>query len=786
MSTAADENAKTSLQQLFEARLERRQALKVIGGTAAVTTLAACGVTPTPQPQVPLRTNQVMLRARVRDLSGRDRDRLRAIAAYVNPANRSRVDILGEYWTLDKPTVHGKPGAEFLGHGLDIVVFARGETAESVQAWASQWPDILEVMSDAAEPVTLPATPDAAEPGTPTFLVFERLVGEAGLRPIFGQLPAGVTVMSHYRLAGDQNRQVLVVRAASREAVREWVRQWVGRKNSMEILEVRSLSEQLLRPVRPEANPLPALAAQAGSGAIIKYDDKFVLGDLRPGTWLYRHQATGRFLAVRDGKLTLVVEATPGDQWDTFRSEGLGENVSGRYHLMHRGSGLFLYYTRFPENSPQLMLSPLAKLAWSMPLAGSQIIGALDSNGRVSSFLAADSQGKLFLEPQTDWDFQPRRNWEQTTYTPPTALQQSLKNIIHGDSFTKPWLEDLWQYDSTKQAEWQAYLDILGKLDGKRPNDPLNNITIDDLNHALNQVPLERRTQTYTDVVEHLKREVKYRGYVKDWLGDGGHLRQLLSDTTTNHVLILESVKGIVPEADDSEIDLVVNILLWGITAGLSVAGLHIVAALIEGIHLGYEASQPEAADPVRSTLGKVADHVLDSFNELITQVERAHYEIIRDWGRLEAFGSRIDNHTLQWPGTSDGTTAEIRAESDRQFEIFVWQRVAQASWQYSGTGYMDLGEYDWHIEERVRVYHTDPQDFFITAPGTYKDCNGNVDSGWFYDFMHLKAGKEGIEGPEPELAERLFDELGISRMDLFLGRNGWGIPNTQDIREPS
>ncbi len=71
MSAAPDKNVQDYLQQLFQARLQRRQALKVIGGTAAVTTLAACGVTPapTPQPQVPLRTNQVMLRAKVLDLT---------------------------------------------------------------------------------------------------------------------------------------------------------------------------------------------------------------------------------------------------------------------------------------------------------------------------------------------------------------------------------------------------------------------------------------------------------------------------------------------------------------------------------------------------------------------------------------------------------------------------------------------------------------------------------------------------------------------------------------------
>ena len=784
MSEAADGSVKTSLEQFFQARLHRRQALQLMGGTAAVATLAACGVAPTPAPtsQIPVRTNLVMLRARVRNLSGRDRDRLRAIAAYINPANRSQVDLQGEYWTLDKPIVYGKPGATFLGHGLDIVVFARGETAEAVQAWASQWPGILEVMSDAVEPVTLPAITEAT-PGTPTFLVFERLAGEAGLRPVFGQLPSGVTVVSYNVLTSDRNRQVLVVRAPTRQRVQEWVEQWIGLRNSMEILELASLSEQLLRAAKPAAAPLPSLRAQADSGVIFKYDGKFVIGDLRPGTWLYRHQATGRFLAVREGKLTLVAAADAADQWDTFLSAGLGENVSGRYLLQHRGSQLFLAYTKPSEGPPQLKLSLTAETAWSMPLVGSQIVGALDSNGRVSHFLATDTEGSVVLEPQTDWDFQPKRNWEQTTYTPPSELQQMLKSIIHGDALSQPWPEDVWRNDPAKQAEWQAYLDILGKLGGRRPNDPLNNLTVDKLNDALAQVPAEKlSTDAYKYVIAHLKNILSYRDYVKDWFGDGGHLRTLLTDTTLNHVNILNAVRGLAPEVDDgSEIELIVKILLFGITTGLAVAGKHLVAGLIEGIYSLYEAARPEAEDPVRSTLVEVADHIRESFNELITEVERAHYEIIRDWGRLEAFGSRIDDQTLQWPGTSDGTTAEIRAESDRQFEIFVWQQIARTGWEYTGTGWLRKGEYYTYTDTWFKIYRNGPLDFFLTAPGTYMDCYGNVDSGWFHDWAYLRAGK----GPGTELADRLFGKLRISRLDVFLGRNGWGIPNSQKIGEP-
>ncbi len=74
------------------------------------------------------------------------------------------------------------------------------------------------------EPVELPANQEAAAANMPTFLVFERLSGQAAeLRPIFGRLPAGVAVVSHNVLTSNHNREVLVVRAASSELVHEWV-----------------------------------------------------------------------------------------------------------------------------------------------------------------------------------------------------------------------------------------------------------------------------------------------------------------------------------------------------------------------------------------------------------------------------------------------------------------------------------------------------------------------------------------------------------------------------------
>lgn len=79
------------LPQFLDAPLPRREALKLIAGTAVTAGLAGCGVSPGFESAPTIRTNLLMLRGRVRNLTGRDRERLRVIAGLLDPAHLQRV-----------------------------------------------------------------------------------------------------------------------------------------------------------------------------------------------------------------------------------------------------------------------------------------------------------------------------------------------------------------------------------------------------------------------------------------------------------------------------------------------------------------------------------------------------------------------------------------------------------------------------------------------------------------------------------------------------------------------
>jgi hypothetical protein len=324
--------------RLLETPLQRRQALKIMAGTAGALTLAACGVapgeTPTPEPK----TKLLVLRARVKNLQGRDR--LRAIANFLNPANRSHVDILGEYWAEDGLIVNGKPGGEFINGGIHIVVLAKGESAAAVRAWADQWADVLDIDSDEAAAIDL----DSLDPndGDQHFLVFERIEGATTPKAVFGAEPDDVDIASHHTLVNDGGRQMMIVRAPSRGAVYEWVNDW-GYHQAIEVLRLSNLSEKLRICARssPTAADTATLATALAAAplAVAPPQKTIEVADYHPdglllttdqklGSFYFRHRATGRFLSI-DGALRVVSVATPApaDKWTFSRGQFLDRRL---------------------------------------------------------------------------------------------------------------------------------------------------------------------------------------------------------------------------------------------------------------------------------------------------------------------------------------------------------------------------------------------------------------------------------------------------------------------------
>jgi hypothetical protein len=129
-----------------------------------------------------------------------------------------------------------------------------------------------------------------------------------------------------------------------------------------------------------------------------------------------------------------------------------------------------------------------------------------------------------------------------------------------------------------------------------------------------------------------------------------------------------------------------------------------------------------------------------------------------------------VSDGTLTWPGD----TSKVREVAARQFEISVWQSVANATWGSLGNGQMS--------EEKqgpgsLRPGY--PWSYFVETPIRFVNGNKDVVPGFIFDAAWINYGVGS--SPSDSLAHHFFDDaspnLGISITDLYLSRNGWAIP---------
>ncbi|CAA9278324.1 MAG: hypothetical protein AVDCRST_MAG93-3021 [uncultured Chloroflexia bacterium] len=88
-----------------------------------------------------------------------------------------------------------------------------------------------------------------------------------------------------------------------------------------------------------------------------------------------------------------------------------------------------------------------------------------------------------------------------------------------------------------------------------------------------------------------------------------------------------------------------------------------------------YSSATGGANDTLSTTFANLDASLSATFSALITKREDTRSAIAGNWGRLSTFAELVSSATLVWPGD----TSKVRAAAARQFEISVWQSIANA-----------------------------------------------------------------------------------------------------------
>jgi len=762
------------LVQLLHTPLERRQALKVMGGTVAGMTLAACGVAPGPEPTPDLMSNVVVLRGLTNDLTGNERERLRAVAAFLAPQDVHNIDILGQYWLKHKLVTPGAPEADFIGDGIDMLIIARGESSAAVRQWARQWEHIVDIDSDEAEVMATCCDDQPLADPLPTFFVFERVAGTVALEQIMAVPSPQIYVTAHHTLINDQSRRLMVVSAPSGEVVSTWVRQWDSRR-SVQIVELTDLRSKL-KGLQPSTINVPAAATlvpavldtpevsrlpYSPAGYIQRVDPKL-------GTSYFNHRGTGRFLSVdSSGKVVTVATPSPLDRWHFTKGEGLD---TGNYYLQHEGTKRFLY-----NDAQGDVVSSMSPQTWVSGMTNNPTYRPRTNDSDLGGYLSADSKGTLFMDnrgyPASGQDTPTSAHWHQwTSYAHPSAIEQALDDLVNTTVHDAPWPEDSYTGDMKK-----AYDLIIQSLhdggfsppkEGKPGPSGLDTVR----GNKITPYPAVG-SELYAaaeEVMEQLQLEVDYLGTLDKWLGDSGLVTNFLRDVTStnakalNAITLLPNLSG----AGDVKFGLAALFTFMS-SAVAALEGGPIIGSFIAGAWRLYSASG--GAGTLQTTFSQMMTDLESTFKTTLAYCETTQGAIMGNWGKLQAFQNMtLDGGPLIWPAPTE--LPGILNAANVQYEITVWQSIANAVWRVDANSVYEGSDVPFD------GYPNDAFDYAVWVPVQYKYCN-KIYSGTASQMTMLMDHYQDYH-----LAKRLFDaseNLGVDPVDFFVGRNGWTTPGS-------
>jgi len=250
-------------------------------------------------------------------------------------------------------------------------------------------------------------------------------------------------------------------------------------------------------------------------------------------------------------------------------------------------------------------------------------------------------------------------------------LSKLLRSIVSTTQHDLPWPEDDYSGDDLK-----AYHSIIEQLDGRVPKDDKGqSLTPGSLAGVTNKHGLPE--SNWNNVFNHIKDELAYFYYVKEWYSDVGYVEWFNQNLALNNFVAIDTINArylAVPKKDTLMI--VLDIVFATVSRGLGflpkpydIAG-KAAGAIISVGWLIYKDTRPHAADPIKTTVADAKVAITNKLNEMTDSTEHIGRTLKGNWGKLAAFGKLIKDHTLTWPDD----TRPLRSAAYRAYQQYAFQ----------------------------------------------------------------------------------------------------------------
>ncbi len=237
-----------------------------------------------------------------------------------------------------------------------------------------------------------------------------------------------------------------------------------------------------------------------------------------------------------------------------------------------------------------------------------------------------------------------------------TARQAAVGEILDDILKAKPSGIDFPEFSYTGDHR-EAYASICEQLGAKPIEDKGRTIHLADFAKVKKPKRPRIPDSVWSEVLEHLRREIRFYGYAADWFGDGGHLRNSYRDlvffdldfverTNTDFGLIKNTAKSV-----SFEMQLAMDLALRLIGSIPEVGPL--ITLILKISWDATKAAMGGGSGALTSAIREMRKKVVQAFETSIQVVETCHGGLLTDWGNLDKFGQLILGDELVWPVNS-------------------------------------------------------------------------------------------------------------------------------------
>jgi hypothetical protein len=302
----------------------------------------------------------------------------------------------------------------------------------------------------------------------------------------------------------------------------------------------------------------------------------------------------------------------------------------------------------------------------------------------------------------------------------------------------------------------------------------------------LDEAALDRVTRpdnilepAWNEVVNQLRLEIHYRNICKDYFLA---LTQFNQDVFIAKAGIVHIVGGMIElqSEESTRINFAVSGMFNAIAKAVGAVSVPGSGAVSGGLEKAFN-KMLEDRGPNQDTLtveyAKAQDKIEEMFDGIITAIGKVRLATLSDWLTLQSTAVSVGpGGDKRWPDPEH--ERELREKAARVLEISVWKSLLKVRWHHMKLNSGPVFHSTYSDDEKASYEKKNLNHWIEYHPGEKKGWFSPEKGYWVTDhWLGYGASMASHHEPKAPMCERLFNQLGVPRSEVFQDAS-WGLQN--------